>query len=112
MLSIEEDSEVSDDGDEEEEEEGKKEKSSLPPRKAPKEREKKAKALGPRGRCREHPGTHGQAERVPGGGAGESPKFPGASRQSCASPGPLSSLTVPKEIRGCAGRRIVFFVGF
>ncbi|XP_027244756.1 tubby-related protein 1 isoform X2 [Cricetulus griseus] len=45
----EEDSEVSDDGDEEEEEEGKKEKSSLPPRKAPKEREKKAKALGPRG---------------------------------------------------------------
>ncbi|XP_051043072.1 tubby-related protein 1 [Phodopus roborovskii] len=49
LLSIEEDSEDSDDDDEEEEEERKKEKSSLPPRKAPKEREKKAKVLGPRG---------------------------------------------------------------
>ncbi|XP_021091485.1 tubby-related protein 1 [Mesocricetus auratus] len=40
----------SDDEEEEEEgQEGKEEKSSLPPRKAPKEREKKAKALAPRG---------------------------------------------------------------
>ncbi|EDL22574.1 tubby like protein 1, isoform CRA_a, partial [Mus musculus] len=38
-----------DDEEEEEKKEGKKEKSSLPPKKAPKEREKKAKALGPRG---------------------------------------------------------------
>nr|XP_021485280.1 tubby-related protein 1 [Meriones unguiculatus] len=44
----EEDSEDSDD-DEEEEEEGKKEKSSLAPKKAPKERERKTKALGPKG---------------------------------------------------------------
>ncbi|XP_055463192.1 tubby-related protein 1 [Psammomys obesus] len=44
----EEDSEDSDD-DEEEEEEGKKEKSSLAPKKPPKERERKTKALGPKG---------------------------------------------------------------
>ncbi|GAB1300793.1 Tubby-related protein 1 [Apodemus speciosus] len=43
------DDDSNDDDDEEEKKEGKKEKSSLPPKKAPKEKEKKAKALGPRG---------------------------------------------------------------
>ena len=55
MEDLEEDS---DDDDEEDEEEGEKEKSSLSPRRPPKGREKKAKALDPRGRCREPLGTH------------------------------------------------------
>lgn len=48
LPTEEEDSEDSDD--DEEEEEGKKEKSSLPPKKPPKERERKTKSLGPKGR--------------------------------------------------------------
>lgn len=90
ILSIVEDlEEDSDDDDEEDEEEGKKEKSSLSPRKPPKGREKRAKALGPRGRCREHPGTHplvgrksplrgGRDRKAPSTGAESPPQPPRA----------------------------------